>query len=68
MVLKITRDELPIEYGVYGGCLLCLLYPLLMQEEDCRMIYTGICLISGHMRVIDYKYSFILPSVYNREF
>lgn len=25
------------------------------------MIYTGICLISGHMRVIDYKYSFILP-------
>ena len=39
-----------------------------VQEEDCRMIYTGICLISGHMRVIDYKYSFILPSVYNREF
>ena len=39
-----------------------------VQEEDRRMICTGICLISGHMRVIDYKYSFILPSVYNREF
>ena len=21
--LKITRDELPMEWGVYGGCLLC---------------------------------------------
>ena len=29
MVLKITRDELPMEWGVYGGCLLCPLYPLL---------------------------------------
>ena len=30
MVLKITRDELPMEEGVYGGCLLCPLYPLLV--------------------------------------
>ena len=29
-VLKITRDELPMEWGVYGGCLLCPLYPLLV--------------------------------------
>ena len=29
MVLKITGDKLPVEYGVYGGCLLCPLYPLL---------------------------------------
>ena len=28
-ILKITRDELPMEQGVYGGCLLCPLYPLL---------------------------------------
>ena len=31
MVLKITRDELPMEKGVYGGCLLCPPYPLLSQ-------------------------------------
>ena len=30
MVLKITRDELLMEWGVYGGCLLCPLYPLLL--------------------------------------
>ena len=29
MVLKITRDELPVEQGVHGGCLLFPLYPLL---------------------------------------
>ena len=29
LILKITRDELPMEQGVYGGCLLCPLYPLL---------------------------------------
>ena len=28
-ILKIARDELPMEQGVYGGCLLCPLYPLL---------------------------------------
>ena len=28
-ILKITRDELPMEQGAYGGCLLCPLYPLL---------------------------------------
>ena len=31
MVLKITRDELPMEKGVYRGCLLCPLYPLLLK-------------------------------------
>ena len=30
MVLEITQDELPMEQGVYGGCLLCPLYPLLV--------------------------------------
>ena len=34
MVLKITRDELPMEQGVYGGCLLCPLYPLLAEVES----------------------------------
>ena len=28
-MLKITRDELPMEQGVYGGCPLCPLYSLL---------------------------------------
>ena len=28
-IRKITLDELPMEQGVYGGCLLCPLYPLL---------------------------------------
>ena len=28
-MLYITRDELPMEYGVYGGCPLCPLYILL---------------------------------------
>ena len=30
VVLKITRDELPMEQGVYGGCPLCPLYSLLI--------------------------------------
>ena len=30
-ILKTTRDELPMEQGVYGGCLLCHLYPLLFS-------------------------------------
>ena len=39
MVLKITRDELPVEQGVYGGCLLCPLYPLLISiEEGCGSV------------------------------
>ena len=29
-ILKITRDELPTEQGVYRGCLLCPLYPFLV--------------------------------------
>ena len=29
-ILKITRDELPMEQGVYGGCPLCPLYSLLV--------------------------------------
>ena len=32
-MLKITPDELPMEWGVYGGCLLCPLYPLLLFIE-----------------------------------
>ena len=32
-MLKITRDELPMEYCVYGGCLLCPLYPLLVVRK-----------------------------------
>ena len=31
MVLKITRDELAMELGVYGGYPLCPLYPLLVM-------------------------------------
>ena len=30
-MLKITRDELPMEQGVYGGCPLCPLYSLLQK-------------------------------------
>ena len=30
-ILKIIRDELPMEQGVYGGCLLCPLYPVLFS-------------------------------------
>ena len=42
MVLKITRDELPVEQGVYGGCLLCPLYPLLISiEEGCGSVLGG---------------------------
>ena len=33
-ILKITRDELPMEQGVYGGCLLCPLYPLLVSIDS----------------------------------
>ena len=33
-ILKITRDELPMEQGVYGGCLLCPLYPLLVGTNS----------------------------------
>ena len=32
-ILKITPDELPMEQGVYGGCLLCPLHPLLVQIQ-----------------------------------
>ena len=34
MILKITRDELLMEWGVYGGCLLCPLYPLLESTQQ----------------------------------
>ena len=30
-ILKITRDELPMEQGVYGGCPLRPLYPLIIR-------------------------------------
>ena len=33
-MLKITRDELPMEQGVYGGCPLCPLYSLLVLIRD----------------------------------
>ena len=33
-ILKITQDELPMEQGVYGECLLCPLYPLLVVIID----------------------------------
>ena len=32
-ILKTTRDEIPMEQGVYGGCLLCPLYPLLALSQ-----------------------------------
>ena len=32
-ILKITRDELPMEQGVYGGCLPCPLYPPLANID-----------------------------------
>ena len=42
MVLKITRDELLMEWGVYGGYLLCPLYPLLVTcRYDLRMPIYG---------------------------
>ena len=31
--IKLPRDELPMEWGVYGGCLLCPPYPLLVQDD-----------------------------------
>ena len=37
-ILKITGDELPMELGVYGGCLLCPLYPLLLLLQSTKMV------------------------------
>ena len=34
--LKTTRDELPMEQWVYGGCLLCPSYPPLHKSYDTR--------------------------------
>ena len=35
-MLKITRDELPMEQGVYGGCPLCPLYSLLAKVNSIK--------------------------------
>ena len=38
-ILKITQDELPMEKGVYGRCLLCTLYPLLDYTYISNLIF-----------------------------
>ena len=47
MVSKITRDELPMEQGVYGGCLLCPLYPLLPRTDSSCFLLTECELTNG---------------------
>ena len=49
MVLKITRDELPMEQGVYGGYLLCPLYPLLISDYT-RKRFFFVGYITNHLK------------------
>ena len=51
-MLKITRDELPMEKGVYGGCLLCPLYPLLTIAVLIRTVDSWKLAIDKGERVI----------------
>ena len=52
-ILKVTRDELPVEQGVYGGCLLCPPLPSLGSKiwschvNDCFIDRLFVCTING---------------------
>ena len=55
-ILKITRDELPMDQGVYWGCILCPLYPLLF------IMYCSVSLCWQDMQNLKFpKWVCILP-------